>query len=73
MDLVFILSSDNNFFNYGMRLISNINRTFRCIDFTEINDIIRTDFDADEIYLVCDIKNYYEYSLLLSRKSITCI
>ena len=23
--------------------------------------------------LVCDIKNYYEYSLLLSRKSITCI
>lgn len=56
-----------------MRLISNINRTFRCIDFTEINDIIRTDFDADELYLVCDIKNYYEYSLLLSRKSITCI
>ncbi|EEW1438970.1 sigma-70 family RNA polymerase sigma factor, partial [Escherichia coli] len=36
MNLVFILGSDNNFFNYGMRLISDINKTFRCIDFTEI-------------------------------------
>ncbi|EFN5818343.1 sigma-70 family RNA polymerase sigma factor, partial [Escherichia coli] len=25
MNLVFILASDNNFFNYGMRLISDIN------------------------------------------------
>ena len=51
MDCLLVLASDNNFFNYGMRLISSINRTFRCIDFTEINDIIRTDFDADELYL----------------------
>ena len=73
MNLVFILASDNNFFNYGMRLISDINKTFRCIDFTEIDDIVRADFDTNEIYLICDIKNYYAYSLLLFGKSIKCI
>lgn len=50
---VFILASDNNFFNYGIKSISYTNKKIQCVDFTNIDKLIHKDI-ASKKYLVCD-------------------
>ncbi|WFZ13250.1 sigma-70 family RNA polymerase sigma factor [Escherichia marmotae] len=72
MGLVFILASDNNFFNYGMELISNTNKKIKCVEFNGIDTLTHKDI-ASKKYLVCDDVSYYIYSLLFAESSIKCI
>lgn len=69
---VFILASDNNFFNYGIKSISYTNKKIQCVDFTNIDKLIHKDI-ASKKYLVCDDSSYYIYSIIFAEIEIKCI
>ena len=72
MRLVFVLASDNNFFNYGIKSISYTNKKIQCVDFTGIDKLIHKDI-ASKKYLVCDDVSYSIYSALFTESEIKCI
>lgn len=69
---VFILASDNIFFNYGIKSISYTNKKIQCVDFTNIDKLIHKDI-ASKKYLVCDDSSYYIYSIIFAEIEIKCI
>lgn len=69
---VFILASDNNFFNYGIKSISYTNKKIQCVDLTNIDKLIHKDI-ASKKYLVCDDSSYYIYSIIFAEIEIKCI
>ena len=69
---VFILASDNNFFNYGIKSISYTNKKIQCVDFTNIDKLIHKE-NKKKKYLVCDDSSYYIYSIIFAEIEIKCI
>ena len=69
---VFILASDNNFFNYGIKSISYTNKKIQCVDLTNIDKLMHIDI-ASKKYLVCDDSSYYIYSIIFAEIEIKCI
>ena len=64
---VFILASDNNFFNYGIKSISYTNKKIQCVDFTNIDKLIHKDIASKKYSKLLEEKSIYSRN---QRKSI---
>ncbi|CBG90829.1 helix-turn-helix transcriptional regulator [Citrobacter rodentium] len=73
MSIAFLIASENAYFNYGVRLLTDQSINIKCYDFNGLDSLYEVYKKYKSTYLICDKESYATYSFLFEKKPITCI